>query len=89
MTPNQPDDQAQRGLPDNIPVLTEQMILSDVPEVMRVALDARAAEKKALLALSGELMQNLRPEIERLTAELVERTLQGVWEKRARMYQDP
>jgi hypothetical protein len=88
MTSDDPNTPPQRVLPEHIPVLNATMILNDVPEVVRIALDARAAEKKALLALSGELVQNLRPEIERLTAELVERTLQGVWEKRARMYQD-
>jgi hypothetical protein len=50
--------------------------------------DARAAEKRALMGLSDELVQNLRPEIERLTSDLVQRTLQGVWDKRARIYQD-
>jgi hypothetical protein len=40
------------------------------------------------MGLSDELVQNLRPEIERLTSDLVQRTLQGVWDKRARIYQD-
>jgi hypothetical protein len=38
--------------------------------------------------LSDELVQNLRPEIERLTADMVQRTLQGVWDQRARMDHD-
>ncbi len=88
MTPNDPHVPPNPVLPEHIPILSGKMVMIDVPEVVRIALDARAAEKKALLALSGELVQNLRPEIERLTAELVERTLQGVWEKRAKMYQD-
>jgi peptidoglycan hydrolase CwlO-like protein len=52
-----------------------------------VALDARIAEKQALMALSSDLLENLRPEIERLTADLVQRTLQSVWNKRARTFQ--
>lgn len=74
--------------PDQIPTLTQDMAVGQVPPAVSLALDARAAEKKALMALSDELVQNLRPEIERLTAELVQRTLQGVWDKRSRIYQD-
>lgn len=57
----------------------------DVPPAVTLALDARLAEKQALMALSEELEQNLRPEIERLTKDMVQRTLQGVWDKRARL----
>jgi hypothetical protein len=78
----------QAETPDQIPTLTQDMAVGQVPQALSLALDARAAEKKALMALSDELVQNLRPEIERLTAELVQRTLQGVWDKRSRIYQD-
>ena len=74
--------------PDQIPTLTQDMVLGQVPQAVTLALDARAAEKRALMALSDELVQNLRPEIERLAVDLVQRTLQGVWDKRARIYQD-
>jgi hypothetical protein len=73
---------------DQIPTLTQDMVLGQVPQAVTLALDARAAEKRALMALSDELVQNLRPEIERLAVDLVQRTLQGVWDKRARIYQD-
>jgi hypothetical protein len=73
---------------DQIPILTQDMVLGQVPQAVTLALDARAAEKRALMALSDELVQNLRPEIERLAVDLVQRTLQGVWDKRARIYQD-
>lgn len=69
--------------PDQIPTLTQDMALAQVPQAVGLALDALAAEKKALMALSETLVRNLRPEIERLTADLVQRTLQGVWEQRA------
>ena len=78
----------QAGAPDQIPTLTQDMVLVQVPQAVTLALDARAAEKLALMDLSDELVQNLRPEIERLTSDLVQRTLQGVWDKRARIYQD-
>lgn len=74
---------------DQIPTLTKSMVLEEVPEAVRLALEARAAEKRALLAMSDELVANLRPEIERLTADLVQRTLTGLWEKRARGYDEP
>ena len=88
MNQAQTPDVGHAGAPDHIPTLTQDMALGQVPEAVSLALDARAAEKKALMALSDELVQNLRPEIERLTADLVQRTLQGVWDKRARIYQD-
>jgi hypothetical protein len=74
--------------PDQIPTLTADMAVRQVPQAVSLALEARAAEKRALMALSDELVQNLRPEIERLAADLVQRTLQGVWDQRARIYQD-
>ncbi len=78
----------QAGAPDQIPTLTQDMVLDQVPQAVTLALDARAAEKRALMDLSEELVQNLRPEIERLTSDLVQRTLQGLWDKRARTYLD-
>lgn len=62
--------------------------MAHVPQAVHVALDARVAEKQALMALSSDLLENLRPEIERLTADLVQRTLQSVWDERARTFQD-
>jgi hypothetical protein len=78
----------QADAPDQIPTLTQDMALGQVPQAVTLALNARAAEKHALMALSDELVKNLRPEIERLTADMVQRTLQGVWDQRARMDQD-
>jgi hypothetical protein len=42
-------------------------------------MDARAAEKQAFMALSAELLQQLRPEFDRLAAGLVHRTLETAW----------
>lgn len=78
-----PDDLAQA-----IPVLTDGVLLSDIPPAVLAALDARLAEKASALALSKELMQNLRPELDRMAAELVQRSVQGMWAKRAEIYQD-
>ena len=73
---------------DAIPTLSPEMAWVNVPHAVSLALDARAAEKAALMALSEELIQNLRPEIERMTSDMVQRTLHGVWDKRSRAYQE-
>ena len=72
---------------DAIPTLSHDMAWVNVPPAVSLALDARAAEKAALMALSEELVQNLRPEIERMTSDMVQRTLKDVWDKRSRVYQ--
>jgi hypothetical protein len=79
---------SQARAPEQIPTLTQDMALGQVPQAVSLALNVRAAEKQALMALSVELEQNLRPEIERMTVDLVQRTLQSVWDQRARAYQD-
>ena len=74
LSPTSPD---VRPLPDEIPVLTQA--IEDVPPAVASALDARAAEKQAFMALSAELLQQLRPEFDRLAAGLVHRTLETAW----------
>jgi hypothetical protein len=71
-----------------MPTLTQDMALTQVPQAVLVALDARFAEKEALMALSSDLLENLRPEMERLTADWVQKTLQSVWDQRARTWQE-
>ena len=67
----------RRPLPDDIPTLTQTV--EQVPPAVEAALDARAAEKQAFMALSDELLQQLRPEFDRLAAGLVLRTLETAW----------
>lgn len=62
---------------DEIPTLTE--VVEEVTPSMQMALDARAAEKQAFMALSAELLQQLRPEFDRLASALVLRTLETAW----------
>ena len=71
-----------------IPVLTSEIPKDQIPQALLVALDARQAEKASVLALSQELMNSLRPELDRMASELVQRSLQGMWEKRAEIYQN-
>jgi hypothetical protein len=71
-----------------IPVLTQVVPTSDIPAAVLAALDARLAEKASVLALSHELMQNLRPELDRMASELVQRSVEGMWAKRAEIYKN-
>lgn len=66
-----------RPSPDTVPTLTEPV--ENVSASMHSALDALEAEKQAFMALSNELLQQLRPEFERLAAGLVLRTLETAW----------
>ena len=66
-----------RPTPDKVPTLTEPV--DNVSSSMHAALDALEAEKQAFMALSTELLQQLRPEFDRLAAGLVLRTLETAW----------
>jgi len=78
-------------MPDaaDIPTLTAVLETSRIPEAVRVALDVREAERAALFAMSNELLDGLRPELDRLTTELVRKSIQGLWEKRSEKYENP
>jgi hypothetical protein len=88
MTPAETPSSSLPVFPDQMPTLTQDMALTQVPQAVLVALDARFAEKEALMALSSDLLENLRPEMERLTADWVQKTLQSVWDQRARTWQE-
>jgi hypothetical protein len=75
-------------VPEQVPVLTKPVPEADVPLALSLALEARLAEKKALMNLSDQLIVNLKPDLERLTAELVQKALVGLWEKRCEKYQN-
>ena len=68
---------------DAIPTLSQDLVLGDVPVGVTLALDARDAEKAALMALSEDLLEKLRPEIERMASDKVQRALQSEWVKRS------
>jgi hypothetical protein len=72
----------------DIPVLTHVVPAHEIPAAVLAALDARLVEKASVMALSAELMQNLRPELDRMASELVQRSVQGMWAKRAEIYQN-
>jgi hypothetical protein len=84
MTPSNADPVP--GMPDSaIPVLSTLVPEADVPPALRLVLDARAREKAAFAALSDDLIQALRPEMERLVTDMVRTTCQQLWQKRTRI----
>jgi len=66
-----------------IPVLSLVLPEASVSQALREALDARAQDLADWMALEAHLVQVLRPEIERLTTELVRSGLREVWRQRA------
>lgn len=72
-------------IPNSVmPILSAVVPESDIPQALRSALDARAHEKAAFMALSDELLGVLRPELERLATELVRSSLHQAWRMRSR-----
>jgi hypothetical protein len=75
-------------IPLNAPVLSAVIADSDIPAVVQAALEARALEKAAFLALADELMVELRPEVARLATELLRSSIHQVWLNRSRLDQE-
>ena len=75
-------------IPLNAPVLSAVIADSDIPAVVQAALEARALEKAAFLALADELMAALRPEMERWATELLRSSIHQVWLNRSRLDQE-
>ncbi|WP_322991375.1 hypothetical protein [Limnohabitans sp.] len=67
----------------SIPVLTTVMSEVAVSQALRDALDARAQRKADWMSLESHLLHALRPEMERLTTELVRASLLEAWRKHA------
>lgn len=68
-----------------IPVLSTVLPSTAMTPALQAALDARAQDRAALVAIQAQLLDALRPEIERLTLTLVERSVQQVWHERTRL----
>lgn len=69
--------------PGVIPVLIAVVPEGEVSQAMRNALDARAQDKFEWASLEAHLLETLRPEMERLTTELVRGCLREVWRQRS------
>jgi hypothetical protein len=68
-----------------IPVLSTVLTDEAVSQALRDALDTRMKNKLDWMALEGQILQTLRPEMERLTTELVRKTLQEAWLQRSQL----
>jgi hypothetical protein len=68
-----------------IPVLSTVLTDEAVSQALRDALDKLEQDKLDWTALEGQILQTLRPEMERLTAELVQKTLREVWLQRSQL----
>jgi len=67
-----------------IPVLNTLIPADHISHDLASALDLRDAERAAFMAMTEEVSQSLRPELERLTTELVQRSLQQAWRSKFR-----
>lgn len=68
-----------------IPVLSTVLTDDVVSQALRDALDKLEQDKLDWTGLEGQILQTLRPEMERLTAELVRKTLREVWLNRSQL----
>ena len=62
-----------------IPVLSTLIPVDQISQELAAALQLREEERNAFMAMAEEVAQSLRPELERLTTELVQRSLQQAW----------
>ena len=62
-----------------IPVLSTLIPAEQISKELAAALQLREEERSAFMAMADEVAQSLRPELERLTTELVQRSLQQAW----------
>lgn len=67
-----------------IPVLNTLIPADQISHDLASALDLRDAERAAFMTMTEEVSQSLRPELERLTTELVQRSLQQAWRSKFR-----
>jgi len=65
-----------------IPVLTTRVPPADLAPGMLLAFDKLQTQKNNFFALADALRANLRPELERLAEDLVQRTLRDAWMQR-------
>jgi hypothetical protein len=68
-----------------IPVLTTVVPDEAVPPALRDALTKRSQDRLYWMALEADILQNLHPEMLRLTTELVRHSLREVWLQRSQL----
>jgi hypothetical protein len=65
-----------------IPVLTTRVPAADIPADVLAELERQQTEKDAFFALADALQHSLRPELDRLVSDAVQRSLQASWAQR-------
>jgi hypothetical protein len=70
------------SLSTKIPVLSSVVPQEAVSQAMRAALDAREKDQFDWMSMESHLLQTLRPELERMSTELVRRGLREAWRRR-------
>lgn len=68
-----------------VPILSAVVPEAQISLSLKAALDARESERASFMALADDLVQSLRPELERMTTELVQRSVRQAWVKRFRL----
>jgi hypothetical protein len=82
LNPSFPNDACPPNMPSgSIPVLTTVLPELSVSQALRDALDSIAQKKADWMSLESHLLHALRPEMERLTTELVRAGLREAWRK--------
>ena len=71
-----------------VPVLSTVIPADQIPLNLIAELDARELERASFMALADDLVEGLRPELERMTTELVRRGLRQAWANRFRAEMD-
>ncbi len=74
--------------PSDVPVLSQSIPEAQISPDLMAALNARESERASFMALAVDWVQALRPELERMTAELVHRSFHQAWVNRFRSDQD-
>ena len=80
--------QFSENTPLVVPVLSTVIPETQISPNLIAALDARESERASFMALTDDLVQALRPELERMTTELVRRSLRQAWASRFRPESD-
>ncbi len=66
------------------PILSAVVPAAQISPSLVAALDACESERASFMALADDLVQSLRPELERMTTEWVQRSVRQAWVKRFR-----
>jgi len=69
--------------PTTIPVLTHVVPSDDIFPGTLAALHDRLAERASFFALANALKESMRPEMERVVDDVVQRTLKAAWAHKA------